>query len=35
MFKKIISGKYRYFEKYFEENRGKWRQVTVRINSKS
>lgn len=33
--KKLASGKYRYFEKYFDENQGKWRQVTVTMNSKS
>ncbi|XHB96061.1 hypothetical protein AAFF39_05375 [Lactococcus garvieae] len=34
-YKKLASGKYRYFEKYFDENQGKWRQVTVTMNSKS
>lgn len=34
-YKKLSSGKYRYFEKYFDENQGKWRQVTVTMNSKS
>ncbi len=34
-YKKLESGKYRYFEKYFDDNQGKWRQVTVTMNSKS
>lgn len=34
-YKKLPSGKYRYFEKYFDERQGKWRQVTVTLNSKS
>lgn len=34
-YKKLASGKYRYFEKYFDENTRKWRQVTVTMNSKS
>ena len=34
-YKKLASGKYRYFEKYFDENQGKWRQVTVTMYSKS
>lgn len=34
-YKKLSSGKYRYFEKYFDENQRKWRQVTVTMNSKS
>ncbi len=34
-YKKLASGKYRYFEKYFDENKRKWRQVTVTMNSKS
>jgi integrase len=34
-YKKLPSGKYRYFEKYFDESQGKWRQVTVTMNSKS
>lgn len=34
-YKKLSSGKYRYFEKYFDKNQGKWRQVTVTMNSKS
>lgn len=34
-YKKLSSGKYRYFEKYFDENQGKWRQVTVTMHSKS
>ena len=34
-YKKLDNGKYRYFEKYFDNNQGKWRQVTVTMNSKS
>ena len=34
-YKKLDNGKYRFFEKYFDENQGKWRQVTVTMNSKS
>lgn len=34
-YKKLSSGKYRYYEKYFDESQGKWRQVTVTMNSKS
>lgn len=34
-YKKLDNGKYRYFEKYFDDNQGKWRQVTVTMNSKS
>lgn len=34
-YKKLENGKYRYFEKYFDNNQGKWRQVTVTMNSKS
>lgn len=34
-YKKLKNGKYRYFEKYFDENQDKWRQVTVTLNSKS
>ena len=34
-YKKLQSGKYRYYEKYFDESQGKWRQVTVTMNSKS
>ncbi len=34
-YKKLKNGKYRYFEKYFDENQEKWRQVTVTLNSKS
>lgn len=34
-YKKLENGKYRYFEKYFDNNQGKWRQVTVTVNSKS
>lgn len=34
-YKKLENGKYRYFEKYFDDNQGKWRQVTVTMNSKS
>lgn len=36
MFWKLLeNGKYRYFEKYFDENQNKWKQVTVTMNSKS
>ena len=34
-YKKLPSGKYRYFEKYYDEIQDKWRQVTVTMNSKS
>ncbi|MBL3717091.1 tyrosine-type recombinase/integrase [Lactococcus garvieae] len=34
-YKKLDNGKYRFFEKYFDDNQGKWRQVTVTMNSKS
>ena len=34
-YKQLDSGKYRYFEKYFDEKRNKWRQVTVTLKSKS
>lgn len=34
-FKKLENGKYRYYEKYFDENLKKWRQVSVTMNSKS
>ncbi|MGI1836861.1 tyrosine-type recombinase/integrase [Lactococcus garvieae] len=34
-YKKLENGKYRFFEKYFDENQNKWRQVTVTMNSKS
>ncbi|BDH84981.1 tyrosine-type recombinase/integrase [Lactococcus lactis] len=34
-YKKLESGKYRFFEKFFDEHLKKWRQVTVTMNSKS
>ena len=34
-FKKLKSGKYRYYEKFYDENLKKWRQVSVTMNSKS
>ncbi|MFK4936158.1 tyrosine-type recombinase/integrase [Lactococcus garvieae] len=34
-YKKLENGKYRYFEKFFDKNQGKWRQTTVTLNSKS
>lgn len=34
-YKKLPNGKYRYFEKYFDEIQNKWRQVTITMNSKS
>lgn len=34
-FKKLENGKYRYYEKFFDETLKKWRQVSVTMNSKS
>ncbi|MBL3715388.1 tyrosine-type recombinase/integrase [Lactococcus garvieae] len=34
-YKKLDNGKYRYFEKFFDQTQDKWRQVTVTLNSKS
>lgn len=34
-YKKLESGKYRFFEKFFDEKLKKWRQVTVTMNAKS
>lgn len=34
-YKKLENGKYRYFEKFFDKNQGKWRQTTITLNSKS
>ena len=34
-YKKLENGKYRYFEKFFDKNLNKWRQVTITMNSKS
>ncbi|WP_223804681.1 tyrosine-type recombinase/integrase [Lactococcus protaetiae] len=33
--KKLSNGKYRYFEKFFDEKQNKWRQVTITKKSKS
>lgn len=34
-YKKLDNGKYRYYEKYYNETEGKWKQVSVTLNSKS
>lgn len=34
-YKKLESGKYRFFEKFYDKKAEKWRQVTVTLNSKS
>ncbi|WDA68450.1 tyrosine-type recombinase/integrase [Lactococcus lactis] len=34
-YKKLANGKYRFFEKFYDENSKKWRQVSVTLNSKS
>ena len=34
-YKKLDSGKYRYFEKFYDEREQKWKQVTVTLKSKS
>lgn len=34
-YKKLANGKYRFFEKFYDENLKKWRQVSVTLNSKS
>lgn len=34
-YKKLESGKYRFFEKFYDKKAKKWRQVTVTLNSKS
>lgn len=34
-FKRLDSGKYRYYEKYYDEVEGKWKQVSVTLSSKS
>lgn len=32
-YKKLDSGKYRYFEKFYDEREQKWKQVTVTLKS--
>lgn len=34
-FKELDNGKYRYYEKFYDDREGKWKQVTVTLNSKS
>lgn len=34
-FKRLDSGKYRYYEKYYDEEEGKWKQVSITLSSKS
>ena len=34
-FKKIDNGKYRYYEKFYDESEGKWKQVSVTLGSKT
>lgn len=34
-YKKLPSGKYRYYEKYYNESERKWKQVSITLNSKS
>ena len=34
-FKKIDNGKYRYYEKFYDESEGKWKQVSVTLTSKT
>ena len=34
-FKKLDNGKYRYYEKFYHEREGKWKQVSVTLKSKS
>ncbi|MDG4983943.1 site-specific integrase [Lactococcus lactis] len=34
-YKKLDNGKYRFFEKFYDDNKKKWRQVSVTLNSKS
>lgn len=35
VFKKLDNGKYRYYEKFYHEREGKWKQVSVTLKSKS
>lgn len=34
-FKRLDSGKYRYYEKYYDEEEEKWKQVSITLSSKS
>ena len=34
-FKELDNGKYRYYEKFYHEREGKWKQVSVTLKSKS
>ncbi|WP_099832564.1 tyrosine-type recombinase/integrase [Streptococcus suis] len=34
-YKKLDSGKYRYYEKYYDDLEGKWKQVSITMTSKS
>jgi integrase len=34
-YKKIDNGKYRYYEKYYDESEGRWKQATVTLNSRT
>ena len=34
-FKKIDNGKYRYYEKFYDESEGKWKQASVTLTSKT
>ncbi|GAB2022891.1 site-specific integrase [Pseudolactococcus yaeyamensis] len=34
-YKKTSNGKYRYYEKYYDESEGKWKQATITLNSKT
>lgn len=34
-FKKISNGKYRYYEKFYDESEGKWKQASVTLTSKT
>ncbi|GAB2021828.1 site-specific integrase [Pseudolactococcus yaeyamensis] len=34
-YRKTSNGKYRYYEKYYDESEGKWKQATITLNSKT
>ena len=33
--KRLDNGKYRYYEKFYDESEGKWKQVSVTLGSKT
>jgi hypothetical protein len=34
-FKKLANGKYRYYEKFYDESEEKWKQASVTLTSKT